>query len=125
MSYNISTITIVTLDAYITIADLKEVAAELKGWPECNFIDEHLIALEKGKIKPIEDRVLLTSFDWCSEGSGRAYHQQMRDIAKKIHGRVEAVLIWEGGDTVSGLRIVDGVMTEPIVTMTLAKDSAC
>jgi hypothetical protein len=39
-----------------------------------------------------------------------------------IRGQIEAILIWERGDSFSGLRIVDGVMSEPAVLMLLAPE---
>ena len=122
MSYNIDNIDVVALNASITLEDLETISKTLKGWPESNFVDEHLEEVKSGALQAVDGRVVLDSFSWSGEGSGRAYHDHMRNIAAKICGTIEAVLFWEGGDSVTGLRITGGVMTEPKVSITLADD---
>jgi len=48
-----------------------------------------------------------------------AYNDLLPKLAPFIHGRVEAILTWEGGDSHSGFTIEDGEFTECDVQMTL------
>ncbi len=70
---------------------------------------------------------------WSGEGSGHTWQRHVSkwgppdthptfidDVAPCIRGTLEAVVIWEGGYPPEGLRIVDGIVTQPKVGYTLA-----
>lgn len=62
-------------------------------------------------------------FWWSGECSGSAWTDFfIPRVAPKIMGTLEAVVTWEDGDSHTGLRIVDGKVTEPEVIMVLAAD---
>lgn len=57
----------------------------------------------------------VTEFDMSGEGSGTFMEWILEPALKESIGFLEAVLIWEGGDTVERLTVKDGV----VVTKTL------
>jgi hypothetical protein len=81
----------------------------LNELPEADDIDD-------GALYPIE-------FEWHGEGSGHSWNEWGMKALTLTQGRLEAILTWEGGDSVTGLRVVDGVVTEPEVIKTLAPDA--
>jgi hypothetical protein len=118
MSYNIDNITVLSFDKARISKDDVERFAESDELPESSFFEE-LKRADKDGYCAIDPR----RFWWSGEGSGRIWKEVFIDkIAPKIMGKIEAVVFWEGGDSVSGLRIVDGKVTEPEVVMTLAPD---
>lgn len=92
--------------------------------PEGNFIDELLDKATDCLTEGLADaKVELVNFWWYGEGSGYAYDFLKETVAPLIHGKVEAILTWEGGDSFGGLRIEDGVVEECDVKMTLVRKS--
>lgn len=51
--------------------------------------------------------------------SGSFYKNALPDILKHTTGEAEYVFIWEGGDSITGLHIKDGVVTEKGVKLSL------
>ncbi len=120
MSYNITSINILSIDARISVDDIRWLYGMLGGWPEANFVSDTHRKLQRGAITAsASGEVALETFEWHGEGSGNAFHDHMADVASSIRGHVEAVVIWEGGDRITGLRIRDRVMTQPAVRMAL------
>jgi hypothetical protein len=67
----------------------------------------------KGVLK--DGRLMVTEFDMTGEGSGTFYRDILEPALKESVGTLEAVLIWEGGDSVNRLMVKDGkVETEDI-----------
>ena len=56
--------------------------------------------------------------EWCGVRSDKSFANVLPKVAAKIRGTLEAIVLWDGYDP-SGLRIVDGVMTEPKVKLVL------
>lgn len=120
MGMNIDHIECQKLDAWMYA---KDIARLYEQWedelPEGNFLEDLNNALPDD-FDP-EAMVPLQNLWFYGEGSGSAwdsYSGCFDDIAKMIHGRVEAVVTWEGGD-VEGLIIQDGEVTECTVKQTL------
>lgn len=59
------------------------------------------------------------SFWFSGEGSGRAEDILVEKILPHTRGTADLALIWEGGDSISGLRVEDGRVTPCDVVMTL------
>lgn len=53
----------------------------------------------------------VTGLDMEGEGSGNFWHYSLEPALKRSTGHLEAVLIWEGGDSVSRFRVDDGVVS--------------
>lgn len=107
MSYNIDHVDCLVLDARMLGKDWKRLSAETDKYPEISFFEDQDPDL-------LEDNIEypLDTFSWSGEGSGWAYDWLKDEVAPCIHGRIEAIMIWEGGDSVSGFKIVDGVFVE-------------
>ena len=56
--------------------------------------------------------VEIKNLDWYGEGSGHTFDYFKETVAPLIMGRIEAVFVWEGGDSISGLIIEGGKITE-------------
>ena len=58
---------------------------------------------------------------WSGEGSGHAWTTFKRAL-KFTTGKAELLVCWAGGDSVSGLRVRDGVVTEHKVVHSLGEE---
>ena len=106
MSYNIDHIECLKIEAWMRPADVIRLRDTL-DFPEDNFLED----LEE--VEQYPDRVPLTKLNWRGEGSGNSYYNVfLKEVAPCIQGEVEAIVVWEGGDAISGLRIKDGVPEE-------------
>ena len=98
----ISHVETLVLDAWVSASDV-EALKELRG-AECSFVDDLKIGGD--------NRAVLGSFWWCGERSGDSYEDTLiEQVCPLIHGRVEAIFYWEGGDFTTGLIVQDGVVT--------------
>ena len=52
----------------------------------------------------------ITEFDMAGEGSGTFYNWILAPALKESTGKLEAVLIWQGGDSINRLKVKDGVI---------------
>lgn len=66
--------------------------------------------LIKGVLK--EGLIYVTEFEMSGEGSGTFKHWILEGALKQSTGELEAVLIWEGGDSISRFKVKDGVIEE-------------
>lgn len=65
-------------------------------------------------------QVKLPNLWWYGEFSGTSYEDVLiKVVAPYIQGEVEAVFFWEGGDSVTGLHIKNGKVTEMDVEFVL------
>lgn len=122
MSYNIDHIN--TLKCALTIsanAARKLILKHESGVPEGNILEDLRDALTLPD-RQEDDPITLRHLSWYGEWSGNSMDLLKEEILPKFIGVGEFILTWEGGDCVSGLRVVDGVVTEPEVTQTLAPD---
>lgn len=60
----------------------------------------------KGVLK--DGQIFVKEFDMSGEGSGTFYDWILVPALEESTGILEAVLIWEGGDSISGLRVIGG-----------------
>lgn len=111
VSYNVTDVTPLVLDARMTAEDIATFYDELEDdLPEGNFlesiIDEARAAIAAGE----PDReIALKNFWWYGDWSGRSLDDVLiSTIAPEIRGKVEAIVTWEGGDSVDGILIEDG-----------------
>ena len=85
----------------LTVIDAKKMEVEL----ECGC--EQLI---KGTLK---DGILnITKFEMYGEGSGTFKSWILDEALKESTGELEAVLVWEGGDSITRLNVKDGEISE-------------
>lgn len=148
MSYNIDDVSCPVLEAWMEAEDIVNLLDEHEDRiPEGNFLEEHSeaarAALKQKRVcacgakskrsasfcsacgaplpaaDPSACRIQIKCFDWHGEGSSSCYNFLLETVAPKIHGSIDAVLTWEGGDFLSGLRIRDGVVEVCDVVQTL------
>jgi hypothetical protein len=71
---------------------------------ECGCGQRIVGALENGFL-------LVHEFDMAGEGSGTFYNWILEPALKESKGTLEAVLVWEGGDSINRLTVKDGKVT--------------
>ncbi len=140
MSYNIDHIETLVFEAWMDAKDIVELSKlEL---PESSMIEyaleaaEELLAksnkcskcktkneIDAGFCKKCGEKLTVSGsfkvtldkskFYWTGEGSGGSFEDIfLKKIAPKIHGHIEAIVFWEGGDAVGGFIIKDDEVTE-------------
>lgn len=115
MSYNIDNVDATLTDAKILFKTLKSLNKKYESdLPERNFIEELL-----DEEPDSEGYVKIKDITWCATGSGRTYDVLTEKILPKTKGKMELIFTWEGGESISGLLVEDGKVTECNVEMTL------
>jgi len=66
--------------------------------------------LIKGVLK--DGLIHVTEFEMYGEGSGTFKDWILDEALKQSTGELEAVLIWEGGDSISRLKVKNGIIEE-------------
>ena len=59
-----------------------------------------------------EAGLIVTNLNCYGEGSGADYHELFVPLFQKFGGDLEAIVIWEGGDSIKKLSIIQGIVTE-------------
>jgi hypothetical protein len=62
----------------------------------------------KGTLK--DGHLTVTEIDMTGEGSGTFYNWILQPALEASKGTLEAVLVWEGGDSINRLIVEDGVV---------------
>lgn len=112
MAYNIDSIEILKQDNF-TISDEAFAAIDVVGpelWDDCE------------EAQKVRDYISRNCFPWSGEGSGRGIDNLIEEVLPRFTGNADLLLTWEGGDSHSGIRIVDGVVTKHVVEMTLGDE---
>lgn len=125
MAYNISNWTTkrlnkltVPLDA---LYDLNE-SLSSRGWqlpnPEIYSMDGGIfMAIELTEISEIKGEligkhIVISEIYFGGERSGTVFEEIFKPALEGSSGELEAVLVWEGGDSISRFKIKDGEITE-------------
>lgn len=118
MSYNIDSTAVLKCTAKMKATDVYLLLAKHEDdLPECHFLEEMRgVAPDTDGFIQVDKR-----FWWYGDGSGRAFKFLCEKVAPCIVGTAEVVFTWEGGDSFSGLRIVDGKVTKHKVKMVLGE----
>ncbi len=139
MPYNISTWKTKELkDLVIPIAALTQFNADMtqRGWRELPIRLHSSLALtirpvESGEIvgtgvffdEPISKKtyglkeLIVSKICLCGEGSGTYYEEMLLPALKQSKGKLHAILIWEGGDSITKLLVEDGQVTETSIEL--------
>ena len=117
MSYNITSIKYIgTEKLTINAADLARASTELRGkTPARCFIDD---------IKQLNqafDVFQIGQVEWCGECAND--EEALFRALSYTQGSADLLVIWEGGDSLTGLRVHNGVVTEHEVVMRLGKEA--
>lgn len=127
MSYNVSST--ITLSCSLTITPGNAALLRREGvLAEGHFLDDRAVTIPKlrcgndhvspgpfcvrcgSKVEGIDVDVPISEFWWYGMGSG--YMGNLAIAASYTRGEAEVILVWEGGDSISALKIKDGVVTE-------------
>lgn len=127
MSYNISSWTTKKLDELkIPLDAFYNLSSDLvkRGWrtrnPEITSIDNDHIFIKidfmdashiEGELL-MDKKVAVNKIYFGGEGSGTLFFDILKPALEKSTGTLEAVLVWEGGDCISRLTVVNGVVTD-------------
>lgn len=117
MSYNIGSIDIVASEGFaITRPQLTAlISAYADQAPEASFCSEDWPAR---CCEEHRGMLFVKSIDWSGEGSGRGF-DFFKDALTKFLGSADLILTWEDGDSHSGIRLLNGQVTEHEVVMAL------
>lgn len=63
------------------------------------------------------EELLVTELEMSGEGSGTFLDWILEPALKESRGQLEAVLVWEGGDSITRLTVDDGVVTQSKVEL--------
>ena len=118
MSYNVDNVKTLSGKLTISRASLRKIKRMRIETPECCFLDA--IFVKEGKDDDAES-FDIEDLEWYGEGSGYAFEDLLTKVLPFTKGTMEVVVTWEGGDSVNGLRIVDGTVTKHEVEMKLGK----
>ncbi len=66
----------------------------------------------QGILNPDTGMIEVTKLELCGEGSGMNYLKIILPALEKSSGRFSAILIWEGGDSVTRLEVNDGIVSD-------------
>lgn len=130
MSYNIDSVQVLKSNATMRRQDVAMLLRNAgDNHPEGCFLESLLPASNPAKAlekmtpeelrryadsmaKNSEGTVEIDNLNWYGEGSGHTFDYFKKTVAPLIIGRIEAVFVWEGGDSTSGMIIEDGKITE-------------
>jgi hypothetical protein len=136
MSYNINTHEIVHWkNLRISRASLRKFFADMReakdpdmqSLPELNPFDDLRRSVvfrddDLWKVADGDDQdIALKNLSWGGEWSGHSY-ELLKDLLRRTLGEADVIYTWEGGDSFSGLRVRDGVVTEHEVTWAIGKE---
>lgn len=116
MSYNIDNAAIIANVGFrITAKNARKVIRTLARGdrPEGSIVD-HLqrdIARREKELDddlPGEAELPINELWWYGEGSGNTYDTLLGEVLPLTLGRADIIFTWEGGDSFSGVRVIDG-----------------
>ena len=125
MIYNIDSVRVLsraTLSIHVSaVLRLAEAHSDL---PETCFLHDAEMRAQKmlREASPnfTEHVLVLDRLDWSGVASGATFDTFKTALAA-TRGRADLLLTWEGGDRLSGLRVVDGIVTEMDVDFILVE----
>lgn len=134
MSYNIDSVKIVHAKGFTLSLAEREVLRKrfVETSPESSIFDAdwptwgslgNLPVAKRNRVDDVEGVVHVRQFWWHGEGSGSSLDVLARVLAA-FDGEADLVLTWAGGDSFSGLRLREHVVTRYEVVLTLGKEQA-
>lgn len=94
------------------VLDLKRKYQEVLA--ENNLLDY----LETDLHRNLGSDIVIENPSWCGDFSGWCYSTFIA-ILSHTKGKADICLVWEGGDSITGLRVEDGLVTKCKVVMAL------
>ena len=123
MGYNIDSADILKSDNFrLSEHQFKEwKLAECEGTleiAEINFLES-----VKYQAKLMDGWYVYHNFSWGGCWSGHGYEVLKKEFLPYFKGSADIIFTWEGGNSHSGLRVVDGKVTEHEVIMALGDET--
>jgi hypothetical protein len=109
MSYNVDTIEYIG-DGRLSIrrgiaVGLQVTLEEERLLPDCSLFED--LDLEGDP----DEMLVLERLNWYGEGSGHCFDEGLVDcVLPATRGHAQFGVIWEGGDSITGLEVRDGVV---------------
>ncbi len=121
MSYNVDDFKVLSGQLSIRAADVRKLRKGYKANGPCNetFVDDLFEIIDGEDDAPQIIEIEMSEFRWTGEGSGSSWDYFTDSVVPMLRGSADVVVVWEGGDSVTGLRIQDGKATDMGVKMTL------
>lgn len=118
MSYNITAFRVKKQNLTFAIADLLEACNHLQYarlvlfnggvWQlDANLSEGYILQGRRDDMNVLS----VTEITTYSDGSGNSWDDFL-DILRRSKGRLEALVVWEGGDSISTLTVDDGVVSQ-------------
>lgn len=112
MSYNIDAIIVLDGSELTMLAanvvSLHAQLAEDHEMPESNVLHDKLAEAQRSTNETLVNLTSGEYLHWTGEGSGHLLDVLKERVVPMTRGRAELVLIWEGGDSITGAIIADG-----------------
>jgi hypothetical protein len=122
MSYNIGHIEYLGEGRLrINAAVRKKLSESLDRLPEGNFLESDGCVESVYGVSDGTEELLITKPWWYGEGSGRS-KENLKKALSKTTGCADLLLTWDGGDSHSGLRVINGRVTEHEVVFALGEE---
>lgn len=123
MSYNIDNCETLLNDNFrIKGSQLKKAIEELThDGPERSFLSDLPDPSSKNSGWKANTWYFIDTLEWSGEGSGHIYDSLLKIVLPKTMGSVEVIFTWEGGNSINGLRVKNGIVEECEVTLKLGK----
>lgn len=59
-----------------------------------------------------DDALVVTALEWADDGSGHLYSGILIPLFKAFDGDLNAIVVWEGGDSINQLSIHEGIVED-------------
>lgn len=123
MSYNIDSVEVISGgDMRMRAADVRRLAPKMRDanqLPELDpFFEAGLINKANAAVDFPGAEVKVEKLWWSGLGSGATF-EHFKTVLSALRGRVDLLITWEGGDSFTGLRVIDGKVTEMDVEFVL------
>lgn len=134
MSYNIDSVDTISGQLFLTPAAALALKIKIgeSELPESNILDDSGFLGEGDEGEPQldddyygedkENTPVAVKVSWSGTYSGRSYEHLVEKVLPATTGSADLIFYWEGGDSFSGLRVVEGVVTKHEVVMTLGDE---
>lgn len=117
MSYNISSSEYISGKLTLGILDFYSLKELYKNeLPEGSFLNDYN---SKYILNFLDSEVEINQFWWYGEGSRYSLGILKDKILPLTRGEADILFVWEGGESFSGLRVKDGLVTEKVVRFEL------
>ena len=109
MSYNVDSVEVKHNSASLRARDVIELHDDY-DLPESCFLYEMYEPAKAALLDGEPTRLMpIPNLRWHGKGSGHGVEDVLeKEIAPRIRGRIDAILVWEGGDSITGISIRDG-----------------